>query len=76
MNAAKKRVSGLMDEWEGRQRADRPWSEYPLGTKAFALMGGHWTRVEHGWKWMTNGGTFPRPGGDAFDVQLPKDTPA
>lgn len=35
----------------------------PLGTKAPAIMGGHWERVEGGWKWCT-GSTFPRPGGD------------
>lgn len=35
----------------------------PLGTKAPSLNGGHWTRVEQGWKWCT-GSTFPRPGGD------------
>lgn len=35
----------------------------PLGTKAPAFNGGHWERVEHGWKWCT-GSTFPRPGGD------------
>ncbi len=36
----------------------------PLGTKAPALMGGCWTRVEHGWQWGKNGGVFPTPGGD------------
>lgn len=63
-----------MIPFEERQRAqpkDRPWREYPLGTKALALMGGHWLRVEHGWKWMPNGGTFPTPAADAFDVILP-----
>lgn len=35
----------------------------PLGTKAPAYTGGHWVRVERGWKWNT-GATFPRPGGD------------
>jgi len=35
----------------------------PIGTKAPAINGGHWERVEHGWKWCT-GSTFPRPGGD------------
>ena len=44
---------------------DRPWSEYPIGTKAHAFNGGHWVRVEHGWKWF-NGNIFPTPGGDAF----------
>jgi hypothetical protein len=39
----------------------------PLGTRAPAIMGGAWCRVERGWKWNGpdgNGGTFPRPGGD------------
>lgn len=35
----------------------------PMGTKAPAIGGGHWVRVEQGWKWCT-GSTFPRPGGD------------
>ena len=35
----------------------------PMGTKAPAIMGGHWVRVPLGWKWC-NGATFPRPGGD------------
>lgn len=39
----------------------------PIGTKAPAIMGGHWCRMERGWKWGGPdgvGGTFPRPGGD------------
>lgn len=39
----------------------------PIGTKAPAIMGGHWYRIKHGWKWNGpdgSGGTFPRPGGD------------
>jgi hypothetical protein len=36
----------------------------PIGTKAPAIMGGHWVKVrENGWQWCT-GATFPRPGGD------------
>lgn len=53
-----------------KQRADRPWSEYPIGTKAHALMGGHWIKTEGGWKWFC-GDTFPTPAADAFDVTLP-----
>ena len=50
---------------------DRPWSEYPVGTKAWALGGGYWIRVPNGWKWH-NGDTFPTPGGDATGrVTLP-----
>lgn len=39
----------------------------PIGTLAPAIMGGHWYRTEHGWKWNGHdgdGGTFPCPGGD------------
>lgn len=36
----------------------------PLGTKAVAIGGGYWTKVEHGWRWGENGGRFPRPGAD------------
>jgi hypothetical protein len=35
----------------------------PLGTKAPAIIGGHWVKVTTGWKWHM-GDTFPRPGGD------------
>jgi len=51
---------------------DRPWSEYPIGTKAHACSGGHWLRVETGWKWHS-GDTFPTPGGDAVGrcVEIP-----
>ncbi|WP_296277829.1 hypothetical protein [Pseudomonas sp. UBA7530] len=55
---------------EVRQNIDRPWSEYPIGTKAHAVMGGHWLKTVHGWKWCT-GSTFPTPGGDATSVTLP-----
>ncbi len=53
------------------------WSEYPTGTKAKAIMGGHWYKMENGrWKWHGpdgNGGEFPTPGGDAYKVELPVD---
>lgn len=52
-------------------KRDRPWSDYPIGTKAHALGGGHWERVASGWKWL-GGCTFPTPGGDAFWVTLPE----
>ena len=35
----------------------------PNGTKAPAIGGGHWERVDRGWRWI-RGSTFPRPGGD------------
>lgn len=47
------------------------WDEYPIGTKAQAIGGGHWIKNESGWKWCT-GSTFPTPGGDNNGmVQLP-----
>lgn len=57
------------EEWIQR---DKNWSEYPIGTKAAALMGGHWIKTSRGWKWCT-GSTFPTPGGDANGmIQLPQ----
>ena len=61
----------LCDVWV---RADKPIREYPLGTKFKALMGGHWIRVERGFKWCT-GSTFPNVGGDwTGEVCLPNIT--
>jgi hypothetical protein len=61
------------DEQKRRQRIDRPWSEYPVGTQCFAITGGRWTKTTLGWKWGYNGGTFPTPGGDHNGwVLLPK----
>lgn len=42
--------------------------DVPLGTKATAIGGGHWVKVDLGWdetawKWHV-GSTFPRPGAD------------
>ena len=54
-------------EQRRRVKQTQPWNTYPLGTKAPAIGGGSWTRVEHGWKWGSltgGGGTFPTPGGD------------
>lgn len=40
------------------------WAKYPVGTKAFASGGGHWTKIaDNKWKWHC-GSTFPTPGGD------------
>lgn len=50
---------------------DRPWKDYPLGTKAVAIGGGHWIKNINGWKWFC-GSTFPTPGADATWVILPK----
>lgn len=50
--------------WRGKR------GDYPVGTQAFHFNGGHWTRTEQGWQW--NGGdTFPQPGPDAFEVEIP-----
>jgi hypothetical protein len=56
-----------------RIKKDRDWRDYPIGTKAHAFDGGHWIRVERGWKWF-NGSTFPTPGADAIGdcIELPK----
>src|SRR5690606_37354101 len=68
LNEAQAGSSGVDGSYTaGRQKPDRPWSDYPLGTVAHALGGGHWTRVEGGWQWM-DGATFPRPGADAYEV--------
>lgn len=57
-----------------RERTERHynWDSYPIGTKAHAYNGGHWTRTRRGWKWAT-GDTFPMPGGDAIGkcIELP-----
>jgi hypothetical protein len=29
-------------------KKDRPWNEYPIGTKAYAFNGGYWERVRLG----------------------------
>lgn len=53
-----------------KQKIDRAWKDYPIGTKAHALGGGHWTKTERGWKWI-GGDTFPTPSIDAAWVVLP-----
>jgi len=53
-----------------KQKIDRKWNDYPIGTKAYSATGGHWIKTEKGWKWCT-GATFPRPGGDAISIELP-----
>lgn len=65
-----------MEGYGAPQPMDRPWSEYPVGTRALALMGGYWTKEGPSrWRWMGGsrcpGSAFPTPGGDAFDVRLP-----
>ncbi len=65
----------IAEDYCKKQRVDRPWRDYPIGTKAYAIDGGHWTKTEHGWKWP-GGGTFPTPGADAFVVSLPQSAKA
>lgn len=60
----------LNEKWEP---ITLPWDQYPIGTKARAVMGGYWIKTERGWKWFC-GATFPTPGGDACSISLPKTT--
>jgi len=53
------------------RRVRKAWCEYPLGTKAYHYGGGHWVRVEHGWKWCS-GSTFPTPGAGVIRVAEPE----
>ena len=53
-----------------KQKIDRKWSEYPIGTKAYSVLGGYWIKNPKGWTWF-NGSTFPTPGADAISVELP-----
>lgn len=57
----------MTEKWE---KKTKPWSEYPVGTKARAVTGGHWVKTLWGWKFNT-GDYFPAPGADALDVSLP-----
>lgn len=47
------------------------WSEYPEGTKVYAIGGGYWVKVRRGWKWCAGTAIFPRPGADFFRIELP-----
>lgn len=53
-----------------KQDIDRPWVDYPVGTLAHSITGGHCIRRTDGWKWW-DGATFPTPGADACQVTLP-----
>jgi len=63
----------LDTEQRPRLTQGKPWSEYPLGTKAYNFLGGYWLRVATGWQWNGCGGIFPTPGGDAIGrcIELP-----
>ena len=60
-----------------RIKPNGDWFQYPEGTKAHAFMGGFWYKMPNRfWKWngpKGNGGSFPRPGGDAIGacIELP-----
>lgn len=56
--------------WTNKFRHAGRWDAYPIGTRAYAISGGHWERMADGWKWCT-GDTFPTPGADALDVSIP-----
>ena len=51
-------------------KIDRPWEEYPVGTKAYCINGGFWEKTKLGWA-FSNGATFPTPGASAHSVLLP-----
>jgi hypothetical protein len=65
-------VAGMVRR-DVRLSVDRPWSEYPVGTRAYACNGGWWERVERGWKPNSSKDVFPTPGGDAVGkcIELP-----
>ncbi len=46
------------------------WKDYPVGTKAYDIGGGHWEKTTRGWEWCT-GATFPTPGGDVSRIKPP-----
>lgn len=61
----------MKEQAAGKRKSEQLTLESaPLGTKAPAIGGGHWVKVERGWKWAT-GATFPRPGGDWTGVLVP-----
>ena len=58
------------DVW---QTSDRPFENYPIGTKAQALGGDHWIKNNTGWRWCNSSRSYPYPGGDWTGmVSLPK----
>jgi len=49
----------------------REWRDYPVGTRAMAIEGGHWIKQQDGrWRWHC-GNAFPTPGGTVSAVRLP-----
>ena len=73
MNIMQSRNTGPGGEDFGgkRKQKDMNWDDCPVGTKAYSVNGGYWTKIRRrGWKWCT-GDTFPTPGGDAVSVSFP-----
>lgn len=71
-------ANGCEEYFEG-WTVSKSWSEYPIGTIAPAITGGHWFKTEYGWKWNGphgSGGTFPTPGGDARGTVILPGLPA
>lgn len=56
-----------------RLPVDRPWEDYPVGTKAFGCLGGHWVKRANGWQYNGRHGTFSRPPAEACCVELPNE---
>lgn len=61
---------------DGRHgQMERMLAEAPEGSKAISVCGGHWLKMERGWRWCT-GSVFPRPGADWIGtIVLPKHFP-
>lgn len=62
------------DYYLERQRP-REWHKWPVGSRAYAIMGGYWERTKSGWKWCS-GDTFPTPGADVSRVLFPDEVAA
>ena len=58
-----KALQDCFDENRKQYVKSKPWSDYPIRTRAYAVMGGYWEKTECGWKWCA-GSTFPTPAGD------------
>lgn len=50
----------------------KSWHEYPIGTKAHCMYGGHWIRIKQGWKWHNSSSVFVTPGSSAISVEEPQ----
>lgn len=57
-------------------KVDRPWRDYPVGTKAHSCLGGYWVKItQTGWQFngRAHSGMFHNPGGEAQGacIELP-----